>query len=418
MTIKTKYIHNDIRQSNLSIILRIIREKSPISRAELAKITKLTRSTVSSLVDELISLCYIEEIGHSHTNSVGKKPTLLSIRTDKLFSLAVNFSGNEITVAKVDLNGNCSNINKKTMDDPPFELLVEELIEMINNALVDIKKNEQVNAGIGVAFPGPVHKGEILFPAAFKSLEGCNLADILYENFNCQIYIANNADSAALAESWFGKYYNVRSLVFILIDQGIGCGIVIDNNLYYGNNKLTNEFGHIIINANSTSCFCGNNGCLASLASDRAVLRFAPKELLQKLSLTTDSDPAANDVLKIIEYLNDDPNVLSDVISEVSNYLGIGVANLIDMFVPDVILLEGSLLNIPVLIDKVNQAAAKYVHPIFKNSFRIRKSQLGQNAPLIGAGAFLLKDLYFNPLKTMDRNIENKQSANKIINNN
>lgn len=401
MTTKQKSNVNVVRSSNLSLVLRLIREEAPISRADIARKTGLTRSTASSLVDELILLGYIQQIGLSNKSSVGKKPTMLDIRPDKIFAIGINFTGDNIMAAKIDLEGNCIHVVKKTLGELSADIIIENLITVVNEIIHDLKTKNQVFCGIGVSFPGPVHKGTLMYPASFKKLEGYNLLDILAKEYSCPIYVENNADAAALAESWFGKYNNLKSLVYILIEQGIGCGIVIDNKLYYGSNRLSNESGHIIIQADGPNCFCGNNGCLASLASDRAILSLAPDELLEKLSIKKDEKPKTKDFVKIIDYLQDHSKDFEENIKRISNYLGIGIADIINVLVPDVILIEGNLLNVSYFLDETIQSIKNHIHPMFKDVVRVRTSQLGRNAPLIGAGTFLIKDLYFNPTKVI-----------------
>ena len=399
MTYKQKSNFNDIRSSNLSLVLRIVREQAPISRADIARQTGLTRSTASSLVDELIMMGYIEQIGLSNKPSVGKKATLLDIRSNKIFSIAVNFTGNDIVAAKINLRGDCINVIKRTLGEQSVKTIIEEVIQIIKEIIENIKEKEQVYCGIGVAFPGPVDNGTLMYPASFKNVEGFNLVDILSKEFLCTVNVENNADAAALAESWFGKYYNLKSLVYILIEQGIGCGIVINNELYYGCNRLSNESGHIIVKPDGPKCFCGNYGCLAAIASDRAILNMAPDDLLVKLSIVKDERPSTKDILKIIDYLQDHSKDFDDNIKEIAKYLGIGLANIFNALVPDIILVDGNLLNVPSFLDLVIESAREHIHPIFKNSLHIRPSQLGRNAAIIGAGTFLLKELYFNPLK-------------------
>ena len=388
---------NDVRKANISLVFMTIRRNAPISRADISKITRLTRSTVSSLVSDLINMGFVKEIGSSNNKNVGKKATMLDICTDRIFFISVMLTEYVISVARMNLQGEITKILKEKVVTSSDVSMIDIIIRQINELWASAQADNIVYYGIGVSVPAPIKKGLMMASASFKSLIGFNLFDILSKEFDCPVHLNNNADAAALGEKWFGNYYNVDTLAFIIIDQGIGCGVVINDELFIGENGLSNEFGHTVIGKKGyTNCFCGNPGCLSSFASDRALASLLIEEEGDEKIVSV-----VDDIMKIeVNVLNDrlqNNKKYNKAVNSVAEMLGIGLANLINMLSADLVVVEGSICHIKNFIEKVEQSCVEHIHAMYFNSYSIKKSQLGSVAPLIGASAFLYKDLCMNP---------------------
>lgn len=391
-----KTISTDIKSSNASLILRIVRENAPISRADLSRATGLTRSTVSSLIASLIELGYLEEIGLNTPGSVGKRATLLDIRTNKLFVLAVKFSFDNILMAKVDLKGDLHLESKKPLAIASREEALETLRSMVRSYLEQSRKKGEICNGIGIAVPSPLKNGVMAHAASFHCLEGVDLAAILREEFDLPVSVNNDADAAALAEVWYGGYPQGTNVAFVLVQQGIGCGMMRDKELYFTGLQTSNEFGHIRIESGGPVCFCGKTGCLVTFASDWSIFERLPEELREVMKSEAKSDESSN-LEAMMKHIKANPREYSKYVFYAAKYMGIGIANLVSMFTPDVVVIEGELIGIPGFLEKVEEVCEQNVHPMFNCSYRICRSHLKQDPSLTGAGTFLVREIYMNP---------------------
>jgi predicted NBD/HSP70 family sugar kinase len=340
---------------------------------------------------------FVKEIGMSNNNNVGKKAVMLDICTERIFFTSVMLTEDVISVAQMNLQGKITRTIEEKVLPGSDSAMIETIIRLVNRLWEETEDSRAVYYGLGIAVPAPIKRGMMMESAAFKSLVGFNLLDILKKEFNCPIKINNNADAAALAESWFGNYYNVDSLAFILIDQGIGCGVVINEELFIGKNGLSNEFGHTIVGKQGyTDCFCGNSGCLSSFASDRALAALLHKAPNGNKVISIHDGIMKIEVPKLHEALLNNKNC-NKAVDAVAEMLGIGLANLIDTLSADMIIVEGHIAHIRNFLEKIEVSCAKNIHPMYANTYSISHSKLGLSAPLIGAGTFLYKDLCMNP---------------------
>lgn len=395
----SKTLSTDIKTSNASLILRIIRENAPISRADLARITGMTRSTVSALVGSLIELGFLLEVGLNNMGGVGKRATLLDVRTDRLFAVAIRFSYNSAYLAKVDLRGRLHDQTKQSLARGTKEVVLEKLLETTRQYIKRMTENGEICNGIGIAVPSPLKNGVMAYASSLHSLEGVNLHDVFSGEFNMEVYVNNDADAAALAEIWFGGYPAGTNLAFILLHQGIGCGMMRDKELYVGGLQRSNEFGHTRVESGGPVCFCGKTGCLVAFASDWSMYERLPESMRKTIKKDTSKGTFNTNLEKMLAHICQHPGVYSDYTEFAAKYLGIGLANLVGVYTPDVIVVEGAVLDIPDFLETAVKSCAENIHPMFEGTYAIGRSQLESNPSLVGAGTFMIRDMYADPFR-------------------
>lgn len=400
---------SDLRNANMSLLLKEIRENGPMSRADLARSTGLTRSTVSSLTQDLLVWEFLQEIGYSDEISAGKKGTLLDIRQDKIYVLSVKLSDGFVYMAKVNLKGVSVRCSQYALDKENAESVILKLKELITVYLDDMRNEAQICYGIGITVPSPVRNGAMAFSLSFQYLENVNLEKAFEDIFDGPVHVSNNADAAALAETWFAGMGEKDRLAFVLIEQGIGCGIVLNKEVYFGPQLFSNEFGHMIVKEDGPVCFCGNRGCLASLASDWSVSRQIKQEMNGEIPEKLFEGDLESDG-KLFSYMLKNPGKFSRYTNQAARYMGIAIANMIDLLMPDVVVVDGNLALMPEFVEGVKEACKEHVHPFFRDIVNIRRSHLKEDAVLIGASAFLLRELYANP-NLINKNIYNNVSV-------
>lgn len=392
----SKKTGSDLRIGNMSLLLRDIRENGPMSRADLARDTGLTRSTVSNLTQDLIKWQLLQEVGYRDVVVAGKKATLLDIRINKIFILSVKLSNSCVDIAKVNLRGQISECGQYVLNVGNAKIVVSRLKELIRKCIGEMELKREFCYGIGIAVPSPVRNGRMAFSLAFQCLENMNLEEVFGNIFGRPVCVSNNADAAALGEIWFAQPEEKERLAFILIDQGIGCGIVFGKESYYHPQLYSNEFGHMIVKEGGPRCFCGNHGCLTSFASDWAVCKLIERNFSNQIKGTL-AGTGRRSREEWFSYILENIEEFEEYIKQAANYLGIAVANLIDILMPDTVVIGGNLVQVPGFIGWVNETCLEHVHPFFKDIINIRGIRLDEDAVLVGASAFLLRDLYSNP---------------------
>ncbi|MDQ3062110.1 MAG: ROK family transcriptional regulator, partial [Acidobacteriota bacterium] len=268
-----------IRDINRQIILNHIREKSLISRAEIARVTALQRSTVSLIVEELKKIGLIEEIDGE--SSGGRPPQLLSLRTAHAIAVGVDLGKKRTIVGTSDLAGRVLE-QEEFPTDKDFEKAIARIISSVNYF---VNKNGGSIEGIGVSVPALVEprSGKVLLVPHLNWHEPA-FAERIKIATGLPVKIDNDANAAALAELWFGRpeISAVRDFILVLIENGIGTGIVFDGQIYRGKGGIAGEFGHMTIGTDApVACAAGKYNCWEAFASERsAVARYI--KLLKK----------------------------------------------------------------------------------------------------------------------------------------
>src|SRR5215218_662583 len=260
---------NTIRDINRKIVLNYVRERGPISRAEIAHETALQRSTVSLIVEELRVDGLIEEVSGESTG--GRPPVLLSLRTADAVAIGVDVGTTRTIVATSDLAGRVLD-QEQFATKPDAEKTTKEIID---RAKKFGRRNNGTIEGIGVSLPGLVDpEGKELFIPGFNWRD-LPLAQNISTATGLPVTMDNDANAAAQAELWFGRpeIREVRDFILVLVEGGVGTGIVFDGQVYRGENGAAGEFGHMTIGQGApVACASGSRECWEAFASQRAAL--------------------------------------------------------------------------------------------------------------------------------------------------
>jgi len=237
---------NTIRHINRQIVLNYVREKEPISRAEISHETALQRSTVSLIVEELKTKGLIDEIEGESTG--GRPPLLLRLRAGGPIAIGIDLGTAETSIATGDLAGRI--LNRETfVTDPDLETTFKQIEACVKRFL----STEPGIEGIGISLPGMVdpETGEVIFVPLFK-WQNWPVARDLHAATGISVLVDNDANAAALAELWLARpeILDARDFIFVLVEEGLGTGIVFDGQIYHGMSGAAGEFGHMTIGKN------------------------------------------------------------------------------------------------------------------------------------------------------------------------
>lgn len=380
---------------NKSIILTKILNNGPISRAQIAKETKLTPPTVGTIVKELIEQRMVLESSQGQSKG-GRKPTMLVINQEGHYMIGIDAGSRNIDGILADLSGKIvTHVETKLSLPITEDQFLAKLIETIEAILQQSSEYEKDIIGIGVAMHGVVDagKGESLF-APNLNLRQMPIASILSSHFPYHIKIENDARALALGEKWFGRGKNSERLVVVNIGNGVGSGVTIDGELYRGESHIAGEIGHMTIDLNGEQCTCGNRGCLQTFISGPAIAKRATSQIKEgaKTSLAEVDQLTAVSVFQAAEAGD---QVAQEILHQTGTYIGVGLINLIHTLNPSQIVLTGGVTKakdylMPNVIATINDRGLT----TRAKQTTISVSDLGDHSTALGAVALIIGELF------------------------
>ena len=374
--------HNTIRDINKQIVLNYVRARSPISRAEIARETSLQRSTVSAIVDELQSEGLIEEIGTGDSTG-GRKPTLLKLRTGKPVAIGVDVTPSVTTVVLADLAGSLLETDEfPTSSDIGY--MDSQILTKVK-ALVGAYPDADLEVGITVPGIADQTSGEILYVPYFQ-WSNWDIGRKITEQTGVSVVIENDANAVALAELWFGndEIKRTRNFIMVFVAEGIGTGIIIDGQVYRGENGAAGEFGHMFVGQDApVDCSCGRRDCWEAHASEKALLQ-------RYLNSHGNGGGGSMNIEHLIGLAKNGEQRAIDQLKLNAKYLGIGISNLLIGFSPQAIVISGSITKAWDLIkDEILEAGKRSIRQEVKMA-EIKPSSLGDRPSILGSISLVL----------------------------
>jgi predicted NBD/HSP70 family sugar kinase len=327
-----------IRDINRQFVLNYIRDREPVSRADIARVTELQRSTVSTIVEELKDEGLIEEIG-AGASTGGRRPTLIRLRAAGVMAVGVDITPTSTTVVTSDLVGRV--LAREEIDNSPRpEEMTAHVIERVRGL---ISRDESGTiAGVGISVPGLVDPGtgRVIYIPFFRWRDWA-IAEEIERATGLKPRVDNDANAAALAELWFGRpeVSDSRDFIMVLVAEGIGTGIVFDGQIYRGERGAAGEFGHMIVGQSGpVACSCGNRDCWEAFASERA----AVARYLKNAGIA-EGETARSCFVEVVERALGGEQAAIDALMETAHYLGIGISNLIAGLSPEAVVVGGTI---------------------------------------------------------------------------
>ena len=376
---------NTIRDINRQIVLNYVREKEPISRADIARESALQRSTVSTIVDALLADGLIEETGSGESTG-GRRPTLLRLRTSGVMAIGVDIAPSQTIVATSDLAGRV--LERETFPtDPQFEKTITRVVDCVK---VMAHKYSGLIEGVGVSLPGLVDSAtsSVIYIPYFKWRD-IYIAEIITKATGLEVSVENDANAAALAELWFGRpeVSQVRDFIMVLVADGVGTGMAFDGQIYKGQHSAAGEFGHMIIGQEApVACSCGNYDCWEAFSSERAAL--------SRYKKLVDDYPPAFGFSDLLERALGGERAAEVALLETAHYLGIGISNLIVGFSPEAVIVGGRITRAwPLIAEAVGETVERSIRRGLPSA-RIMASTLGDPPTLMGALSLVLANKF------------------------
>jgi predicted NBD/HSP70 family sugar kinase len=384
-----KATRQQLKDHNSRLVLRSVYTGGETSRADVARLTGLTRPTVSSIVADLIDDGLVVEMGQGQSAG-GKRPTLLSINSGGRHLLAVDLSGDEFRAARLNLMGEI----EARAALPALGLRGDEVLDCVYRLVEPLLPDSAAPLlGIGVATPGLVdpHNGIVLRSVNLGWVD-CPLRDLLESRFGRPVHVANDSHMAALAEYTFGAARASDNLIVIRVGRGVGAGIILGGRPFYGDGFGAGEIGHVVVDAGGDPCTCGNRGCLETTGSINAILRWA-NAADRSRSLLAGTEPI--NWRRFVDAVTAHDPLATEVTARAGCNLGVAVAHLVGAYNIRNVVLAGRIADLgDLLLDAAIAEMRRRVLPSMADMTIVRFPSLDANRVgeivTLGCSALLL----------------------------
>jgi len=320
------------RDINRDIVLELIRSRQPVARADLSRLSGLQPSTISAIVEQLISEEWISE-GAVVKRPRGRRPTMLSLN-DQLVIIVADLRPKQAIVAVVDLNGRFLSREAIPLASDP-ERAVASIIACMQS--MRARHGDKSFEGIGISVPGRVDpEQQRLVLAPNLKWSGYDMKGAIEKGTGLAVEVDNAANACLLSELWFGRMDGVRNAVLVTISEGVGAAILANGHLVVGHGGLAGEFGHVPIDPAGPLCGCGQRGCWEVFASSRAAIRYFCE---------LEPDRPEPDIQELLNLAEEGDAHALEAITRQARHLGAGLRLITATLSPELILLAGDIAS-------------------------------------------------------------------------
>jgi len=391
-----------IREINQQRILNLIRLQPGICRAEIVKQTELGKATVSTIVSDFIDAGAVREVGTGEQHApAGRRPVRLELDRQIRLAIGVELTGSEAIAVVTDLYAHPLQVVRYSLADASVETSVDLVVEVVDQLMSGRDVSRLIGVGVGV--PGPVDVSrQRVIQAVNMGWFDVPLSSMLTERIGKQVTVVKRQNAGALGEVQHGIGKDRDNLLFISVGVGIGCGIIVNGQLYEGRSGSAGEIGHITVVPDGYRCNCGNYGCLETLASCPAIaVRAREKAREGRMTVLTDWTNGALQSITgkmVVQAAGEGDPLAIETIQEAASHLGIAIANVINLFNPAVVVVGGELLELGDLyLDPIREVVQQRSLPVPLSSVEIVPSSLDDQAAAIGAATLVIDEFFSLP---------------------
>lgn len=393
-----------VREMNLSSVLKYLHQYGSLSRARLARLTGLNKSTISSLVEELIDCGLIYENGIK-VSGAGRPSTYLELNPEAGCIIGVEIG---VGFSSIILTNFTGEIIWRRFEETGFLAEQNEIIgriyKVVDEAIAVANEHGERLLGMGITLPGMVddERGVLVFSPNLQWRD-VPLRNIFSEHSGLPVFVDNDANAAALGEHLFGVARQAQHFLFIIDGVGVGGGLFLNGDIYRGANGLAGEIGHTSLYVEQTRpCRCGNRGCWENFANEsslyeriRTRLEVGRYSSIRSILETRNSPLNLSIITQAAEA--GDTEIL-EALSETGSALGLGLANLINIFNPEMVVIGGALSHVSkFLLPSINKVVDERALENIRKNTVITESAFGPDASVMGAVAMVVQAIFSKP---------------------
>ncbi|NBE92509.1 ROK family transcriptional regulator [Nonomuraea sp. KC401] len=389
----------DIRRHNLGALLRHVHLGGPISRAELTSRMGLNRSTIMALTSDLTAAGLVREELPRETRRAGRPSLVVRPESARVYVFAFDVGPDRLAVARVGLGGVILDRREVPRDRSRFKL--DELAATLSGFARQMRRRtraDTVCVGAAAAVSGGVRKADGVVTFGPNLLDGeVPFGEELGRRLGLglPVSVGNDANLGALAEHSRGVGAAVKDLIYLHGDVGIGGGIIAGGHLLGGHDGYGGEVGHMVVNPGGRACGCGSSGCLEAEVGERALLESAGRFGAQQ---------GRDAVRAVVEAADRGDIGAQEGLKRVGEWLGLGVANLVNIFNPEMLIFGGMLREIYLgSAAQVRTQLTLHAMAPQRDRLRLRTSALGDAATLVGAAELAFAHVLSDPLEVLAR---------------
>jgi predicted NBD/HSP70 family sugar kinase len=394
-----------VRELNRSIVLERLWVASPLSRADLASATGLNKTTVSNLVDELLAAGFVREIGRN-ASAGGRPGVLLELDAEAGWMIGAEIGVGRLHVVLANLRAAIVWRQKAEFGlGEDLESVLEKLTLLVRQAHQYCHRSRRRLMGAGVTIPGlvDVASGRLIFEPNM-GWRDVPLRQLLQARLSLPVHVDNDANAAALAEHYFGVAQDVDTFAYVVANIGLGTGLVMGGQIFPGVSGYAGEAGHTTIDPDGPLCRCGNRGCWERLASQRALFERIEAALesgeasILRPARSGGRLPLPLTLERILDAARQGDPITQRALIETGTYLGIGIANLVNLLNPTLVAFGGTLsLAHEYLLPTARQVVETRAMPELRQATRIVVSAFQADACVVGGAALVLHELLRRP---------------------
>ncbi|MCH1624616.1 ROK family transcriptional regulator [Ferdinandcohnia quinoae] len=365
-----------VKKNNKALVLQLIMEKEPISRADIAQVSGLNKTTVSSLVTELLTEELIYESGPGESSG-GRRPVILHFNKNAGYAIGIDIGVNYVLCILTDLKGKVLIEKNEMVNRTPYSTIISIVQKMIQSIIDEMPSSKYGIIGIGIGVPGIVNKEGTILLAPNLGWTNIQLKEDIEKLFDVPVIIENEANAGAIGEQRFGIAQDYKNIIYISAGIGIGVGIILNKELYQGNNGYSGEMGHMIIDINGKQCNCGSRGCWEAYASESALLEMV--------------HPNIDSLESLISLAENGDEVAQDLFDKIGTYLGFGINNIINTFNPDYVIIGNRMALAKEWIEQpIRTTIENHTLAYHQKDLQVDFSRLEKYSTCLGVSAFVV----------------------------
>jgi glucokinase-like ROK family protein len=377
-----------LRRLNRLRVIRALRDEGQISRADIARRTGLSRSTVSSLVADLQADGLVverPEPGSAYGAQGGRPPILLSFDASAGAAVGIDFGHSHLRVAVSDLASTILAERTRPLDtDHDAQEGLDAAADLVSETLADAGVPRSAVIGAGMGLPGPIEQslGVVGSSAILPGWIGMTAETEMRRRLDIPVMVDNDANLGALAEAAFGAGRDAGDLVYLKVSSGIGAGLILNGRLYRGSQGLAGELGHVLVDPDGIVCRCGNRGCLETVAATGALVDLLRRSHGEDVTVQDMLDAARAGDLGCRRVIHDAGRALGQVMATLLNVLN-----------PELLVVGGDLAAAgDLLLDGMRESVSRAALPEASRGAELVAGVLGDRAQVLGALALVVSE--------------------------
>ena len=377
-------------------IIKSLYINGELSIVDFSKLLHVSTPTAINYLNELVKEKYVEKRGKGDSRGGGRKPIIYGLKKNSVYVVGIDMGRRYLRMAifNPDME-KVAGINQDAISFSNKNELIKTVAEKVNQLLIDANISPEKVMGIGINMPGLINSEKgINYTYLYDEEE--TLTDSFRKQFDCSVFLENDTKARTMAEMRYGSAKDLKNVLVIQIDWGLGLGMILNGSLYKGKSGFSGEFSHIPIEENGILCNCGKIGCLETIASGNALVRnvllgLESNKESMLYPVLQDNKEEISPSLIIKMALKGDQFAISKI-DEMGAALGKGIVYLIQILNPELVILEGKLSEAgEYLITPIKQSLNKYCLSKVREDARIVISTLGDDAGTIGSATVVLE---------------------------